>query len=614
MLACTAMVGCTSDDVVENNEQPVMKGDKAYMVINIMSGDDLSTRGSEPETNKLQLGTAGEHKVATADFYFYDANGYYVTKASAWNGGTPTQPEGTEVQENATNNIEFKSNTIIVLQNLPGKTNPEYVVAVLNAPSGFTLGNTLADAKAKLVGYKEGLNSTTDLGSNGGILASLSTGEGETAKTENYFVMSNSTYNNAEKVSSTGYFATKLTADNFSEEPIVLDAQGNYKGNCTPVQIYVERLAAKVQVDIDIDGATNSNGSYTVRLGSDFNIDGTDGQTLYAKISGWGLNGTNRNSYMMKNVPAWTTSLGFNWDAADFHRSYWGESHNYGAGTYPSNFAKGTQQGTAGTDLSNNDYTLDYISWTNSDKAYGTVDYCAENTNSETFLNGAENFHSTVTEVILQAEVVNGEGQPVDLIRYDNMLYTQNGYFNRLFIKVNPQIYKKTGENTYTQITVSDVTGTIADEGDGRVSVAFTLKDGTYYAFDGSTYTEDANAQSSLTTAFANHFNAEKIAVNLAKHYNAGKMYYNIPIEHLRTQTDGSPYNADSEIDVLEAEYGVVRNHFYKITVSSISQLGTAVHDPDEEIVPNPGENITYYVGAKINILSWKIVNQSASL
>jgi len=614
MLACTALVGCTSEDVVENNEQPVMKGDKAYMVINIMSGDDLSTRGSEPATNKLQLGTAGEHKVATADFYFYDANGYYVTKASAWNGGTPTQTEGNEVPENATNNIEFKSNTIIVLQNLTGKTNPKYVVAVLNAPEGFTLGNTLTDAKAKLVGYKEGLSSTTDLGLNGGILASITAGEGENAKAENYFVMSNSTYNSSTEVSQTGYFATALTDDNFSEEPIKLDDQGKYVGDCTPVQIYVERLAAKVQVDIEIEGATESNGSYTVSLGSDFNIDGTDGQTLYAKISGWGLNGTNRNSYMMKNVPTWTTNLGFSWDAATFHRSYWGESHNYGAGTYPTNFANGTVGTTDGKDLSNNNYTLDYISWTNSKKAYGTVDYCAENTNSAAFLNGAANFHSTVTEVILKANVVDANGKGVDLIRYDNMLYTQNGYINRLFIKVNPQLYVLVSDGKYRQITTTDVTYSLKDEGDGRVSVEFTLKDGTYYSHNGETYTADANAQTTLTTKFTTHFSTEKTAGNLAKHYKDGMMYYNIPIEHLRTQTDGSPYNANSEIEVLEAEYGVVRNHFYKITVSSISQLGTAVHDPDEEIVPNPGENITYYVGAQINILSWKIVNQSANL
>ena len=612
MLACTALVGCSNEDDLVNNDQPVLKGDKAYMVINIMSGDDLSSRGSEPTDKPLQLGTADEHKITTADFYFYDASGNYVTKASAWNGGTATEAEGSDVAETTKNHIEFKSNTIIVLQNLPGKTQPKYVVAVLNAPSGFTLGNTLAQAQSKLIGYKEGFAGTADLGAMGGIITSVSTTSGETTTTNNYFIMSNSTYNNSDETSK--FFATALEDNNFSEEPIELDAQGNYTGDCEPVQIYVERLAAKVQLDVNINGVTKGqDGSYTVDLGSDFNIDGTGNQTLKAKVTGWGLNATNRNSYIMKNVPAFATSLNFIWDAKDYHRSYWGESHNYGKGNYPTTFATGTT--TGGNELSKSTYTLDYISWNNLLKAAGEVDYCAENTNSATFLNSVNNFHSTVTEIILKAEVVNEEGSTVDLFRYDNMLYTQDGYFNRLFIKVNPQIYKKDGDK-YEQITVTDVTLTsdaLIDEGDGRVSAAFTLKDGTYYNFNGSKYTEAENAQDLLNTAFTTHFNAEKTAGNLAKHYNAGKMYYNIPIEHLR-EGDGTPYGENSAINVLDAEYGVVRNHYYKVTVSSISQLGSAVHDPAEEIVPNPGENITYYVGAQINILSWKIVNKTVGL
>ena len=88
-------------------------------------------------------------------------------------------------------------------------------------------------------------------------------------------------------------------------------------------------------------------------------------------------------------------------------------------------------------------------------------------------------------------------------------------------------------------------------------------------------------------------------------------MYYCIPVEHLR----GGKFNVGSDLKVTvnEADYGVVRNHYYKLTVNSITKLGTAVYNPDEEIVPNMDPE-TYYVGAQVNILSWKVVNQSVDL
>ncbi len=88
-------------------------------------------------------------------------------------------------------------------------------------------------------------------------------------------------------------------------------------------------------------------------------------------------------------------------------------------------------------------------------------------------------------------------------------------------------------------------------------------------------------------------------------------MYYCIPVEHLR----GGKFTVGSDLKVTvnEADYGVVRNHYYKLTINSITKLGTAVYNPDEEIVPVM-EPQTYFVGAQVNILSWKVVTQSVDL
>ena len=88
-------------------------------------------------------------------------------------------------------------------------------------------------------------------------------------------------------------------------------------------------------------------------------------------------------------------------------------------------------------------------------------------------------------------------------------------------------------------------------------------------------------------------------------------MYYAIPIEHLLKR-------ASSGTDIVEGNYGVVRNHWYTVTVDKILRLGTGVFQPGEGgelIIPSTKpEDPTYYLGARINILSWKIVHQNVDL
>ena len=85
-------------------------------------------------------------------------------------------------------------------------------------------------------------------------------------------------------------------------------------------------------------------------------------------------------------------------------------------------------------------------------------------------------------------------------------------------------------------------------------------------------------------------------------------MYYNIPIEHL----NNGAITANGTIP--EAKYGVVRNHHYVVTIDNLEKIGKGIFDEDERIVPGDPDGDTYYVGAKINILSWKIVSQNVEL
>ena len=93
--------------------------------------------------------------------------------------------------------------------------------------------------------------------------------------------------------------------------------------------------------------------------------------------------------------------------------------------------------------------------------------------------------------------------------------------------------------------------------------------------------------------------------VTATKGYAGGKCYYQIPVEHLGTVGSGSPATPN---------YGMVRNHWYKINVSGINHVGDAVFDTEVEIPGIPEKNQEYYLSAKIHVLSWHIVEQSVEL
>ena len=629
MLACTALVGCTNEDVIDNpNENPVLNGEKAYVVVNINSANGM---GSRAQDGSFEFGS--EHEINTANFYFYSAEGTYITEGIVENVG------GTANSDKNEPNIEFKTKTVVVLKDLAQKGTPKYVLAVLNQPAApFSLtGKTISEVQELILGAVE----TVDEYGN------TMTKVGE----KSYYIMTNSTYNSTTAVDQTSFFATTIDANQFLEQPIMSDEDLQ---KIKPVEIYVERLAAKVELKLDdeanVKTIANVEGTFLElnkikTVEDNETLAGSDKQ-YYAQIVGWNLNATNKKTYLMKNVNTDFKNLedqtayeqSYKWsDPANF-RTFWGHSWNYGDGTqlYPDNFNKAEDNGTNQGENSNagvtnaSKYALDYVKWSELSNIMGASDYCAENTNTKTVLE-SQNFHAAATEILLAAKIVDDKGNPVELFRYDNVLYDRANYLNRLFAKVNPNIWKITSTTTegegdnaetktdYKQISVEDVLETIVNENDGKVSVTFNVKESStkwYTKNANNGYDEIADVETVLDSAFKALFDKEKDseqpAYVLADHYNGGMMYYNIPIEHLRLG-DGTPYT-NGKINVAEAEYGVVRNHWYQVTINKIENLGSAVHDPNEDIIPTKDENVRYYVAARINVLSWKVVQQGVDL
>ena len=121
-------------------------------------------------------------------------------------------------------------------------------------------------------------------------------------------------------------------------------------------------------------------------------------------------------------------------------------------------------------------------------------------------------------------------------------------------------------------------------------------KDGTV-SFEDITATYKATVDNLLA-----NLNGDKVAIGS----NSGTAIYYIPVEHLAAAGD----------QAAEGYYGVVRNHWYKISINSFKRIGHLVFEPetdDTPLIPDDPDDSMYYVGANVNILSWKVVNQNVS-
>lgn len=574
------LAGC-SDEINPANQgnQEELTENSAFLKIRI--SDVMTGSQTKATAGDFEVSTS-EHDVANADFYFYDQAGTFVTKANVWADGQNVSEEN--------GNVEFNGNTVVVLKGLTQKNFPEYLVTVLNGDGRY--GQTLNEMEALL-------STTDETATDGGFKAG-----------EN-FIMTTSSYVHSD---GTPYFVTKLEEGNFAKDP------GNIE---KPVTVYVERLAAKVRlsftenasgaknplVPVTIEGLKNTY-KMNVTIAGDDNKDEENtedenpshigSEEIVLHFTGWNLNATARKSRLMKNIDTEWAGSKFNfemsWTDEGNHRSYWGKSYNYDIAsyTYP-------KQGEAA--LASD--ALHYVN-ANEVKEIEEAIYCAENTNTSEIVSA--NPASAITSAVLYAEVLDGNGKALNLVRFSGLFYEESQYITYVLGNL-----KKTGKFEYYTKGNTDESGThydpvtpadaqIINIGNGNVNVQLTFAEGTeLYDKDGKVITDGLkNANKAL---------ADFNATNKAIAYKGGKMYYNVPIEH---------YNNDeiAESKIPEAKYGIVRNHVYVLNITSLSNLGKGIFDADEVIVPDDPikEKELYQVGANIKVLSWKVVNQNVEL
>ncbi len=644
------MASCSNDLEIEPNGPNVGPGGEhsAFMTVRLhdvnsgtrAEGDEEGTENPDapqfPESDpNYSHGDKAEYTISSARFFFFDADGTFVSEANAWNG----VDEGSD--QNA--NVSLEGNTIVVLKNLTSGANPRYMLTAINA-DGFRPSSTLEQTARSLVNWHVA-NSTSFMMSGSSYL----TPEGSAPNHEDF--------SNGQA----RYYATVLDDHNFTDGHPEFGAIGDntvVTNAPTPVDVYVERLAAKVEVDyskltnekITVNGKTLYKLGATV--GGTLNNEGIgdpEGVTdLYLYINDWDLNGTQDNSYFAKQFdPSFSIASGAQtpwqgWNHADWFRSYWAAGVGYGkeVDANPLHYVK-FNQGKTGDHHMLKDVT-----------ALNSFRYCNEFTNIPANYKTAGLVDaSKLTHVALKATICDKNGNAIPMVRATNgVLFMQTesnpAYLNYVLNSANVTnglnvwyVLAETGETwedkdgviheatetEYRQVDATMVKYELSGEGTGLIIVKANLpEDKTWATYNAATNTytkltdieggKTAREQATelLTTALTITENDGN-----AMAYTGGSSWYYIPIEH---QTS---VNTDKEVELgayKEGYYGVVRNHWYKVNINSILKVGYGVFNPGsandegETLIPPRPEDPAKFVAANLKVLSWKLVNQNVDI
>lgn len=460
-MAALAIVGCNKNSV--EPQVPSLDGPSAMVKVNIKSANGMTKAYSD--------GTAEENSVSKVDFYFYDAAGNAYSVVPDCNTITWTADATTG------DNIEKISDAVLVIKQSE-TTPPTQVVAVLNGTESYE-NLSLAELGTKVVTALHQDN--TD------------------------FVMTNSVYFD-EGSTQAVVVAAQITQDNI----FVLADDATVPGvgeaielpaGVKPIDIYVERVAAKVKV-VGYDPTAK----VPVKDKNGVQMVDSEGNAVYAQFTGWNVTNATDEAYAVKNLSkAYEFTWGWN-DASDY-RSFWANT----------------------TDTPEHKHTYNAL-----EEHTPVFDYYFENT------------HATEhSQLLVAARLVNEDGENISLAQWYNVYYTVADLQTAIANSLKAKVFVKTGENTYGSITAKDVTfyqKPTYDENDAantqRYEVLVKPTEGvTYY---------DASAKA---------YTAEKIAdllgsVAPAKMWKEGMTYYYTTIKHINDNYPALVRNHEYQITI----------------------------------------------------------------
>lgn len=563
--ACVAlmMTACASDkDEIGGGTKP--GSDPQYLAVNIVNvGATPTTRGTDDYEN----GTTDESTIKKVRFYFFNGDGSpYLIKnpgvTGVDGGGDKNWLEASPADDSSTSGtpsqIEKITQTVLVINGVQSAA-PAAIVAVVNPETvdAATLKNggtmRLSELRYSAVGsqfYKKGAT--------GGV---------------SDFVMSNSVYVNAgEDVCASLVAGHVTTSAKTAKEK--------------PVDLYVERVVAKVTADVDKTAFKLGNGTDwdATKYGTKDPVGQSGDYNVYAVIDGWGLADENGKAEVEKQVnKTWADgTLGFTpWTTADYHRCFWETSVAFVSG------AGGNQPVNP---------TFNQLKAKMKD-----VLYTLPNTPESKVTNLKDNdLTKFAVAATLRYKDASGNWHDAEICRYNGVSILGIDNLKKQVALTFSQYYTSTDATTYTQLSKDDIDFKNSDSTMQQYRVTPTLAadpTGTTKKY----YTKTTSGTTPTFTEVDKDKVLAAIEADKAEIRKDGRAYYYVPIKHL---------GGTGEL----AEYGIVRNHFYKITLSGITGFGTPVYDPDKVVAPAVPTYEDTYLAARVQVLQWRVVSQSASL
>lgn len=569
------VASCSSEDVAGGDSQND-KGATSFLAVNIENvGSAPASRSYAQGGGTYEDGTADESKITNVRFYFFNGDGTPYLLAN--NGVNYLEKEVKTDGADHDHTAETKTKAVLVLEG-ETKAVPASVIAVVNPK---VLDNTTT--------LKSGTMTLSEL-------RTSATGSKFYDET-NGFVMSNSVYESAGQ----DVCSTPVANNVFATSDEALKK---------PVDIYVERVNAKVNAKIDADyvrtnetekaWSKNAEDKYQINVG---NIEvttyaentnatpTTDTYSVYAVVQGWQLADANGKAEVCKQIKTswYAGELGISpWTTSDYHRCFWSKS-------VPFNF--GAQ---GGTNHPVNPKFTD-ITQSLSDAFSPTPVYTLPNTPDEV-VTDPKTKENTLTKLIVAAKLVyldkDGKYKPAQVCQYRGLTYLGEEAVKKQIVGGFARYFKKTttgSVDVYKSIEASDIAfKTVPGSSEVKdYEVVATLASGV-----GELYVKNGETYKTVSKNVVNDALAKEEAQVRS---TDGATYYYTPIKHL------------GEAGKL-GEYGIVRNHSYQVTIQNIQGFGTPVYDPKKEIDPMIPSDDNTYLAASVKVLSWRVVSSNVDL
>ena len=577
------VASCSSEDVAGVDAQNG-KGTTSFLAVNIENvGSAPASRSYQQGDGTYEDGTEAESKINNVRFYFFNGDGtpYLLVNKNSEKQPVNFLDQTVETDGNDHDHTaETKTKAVLVL-NGETKAVPASVIAVINPK---VLDNTTLHSGTMTLSE----------------LRTSATGS-KFYDTTNGFVMSNSVYESAGQ----DVCSTPVANNVFASSDAALKK---------PVDIYVERVNAKVNAKIDADyvrtnetekaWSKNAEGKYQINVG---NIDvttyaentnatpTTKTYPVYAVVQGWQVADANGKAEVCKQInTAWYAGeLGFSpWTTSDYHRCFWSKSVPFTSG------AQGGVNQPVNPKFENIKLSL-------SGDFSTTPVYTLPNTPTEVIANPTTSLN-TLTKLIVAAKLVyqdgNGDYKPAQICQYRGLTYLGEEAVKKQIVGGFARYFKKTtteSGDVYKSIEASDIAFKTVVPGSPESSEVKNYEVvATLASTVGDLYVKNGDA---WTIASKDDVNAALAKETAQVRSTDGATYYYTPIKHL------------GEAGKL-GEYGIVRNHSYQVTIQNIKGFGTPVYNPTKVIDPMIPSDDNTYLAASIKVLSWRVVSSKVDL